>query len=43
LTLDEQLAHFTALPGAIYAALLAAFAVMPLLQNRRDQAGRQNG
>ena len=37
LTPTEQLARFAPGPGLIYAALLAAFAAMPLLRNR--QAG----
>lgn len=37
LTPTEQLARFATAPGLIYAALLAAFAAMPLLRNR--QAG----
>jgi hypothetical protein len=34
LTPTEQLAHFVTVPGLIYAALLAAFALMPWLCNR---------
>ena len=35
ISLSEQLAHFATPEGVIYAALLAAFAAMPALLNRR--------
>jgi len=36
ITFDAQLAHFGTAAGRIYAAMLLAFAVMPVLINRRS-------